>query len=125
MKKEIKDRWITALLSGDYLQGTSFLHRNVKGQEFYCCLGVLSDLAFKDGLVARSLSEDTWYYITQTDPSDMSRSGLVDSIIKWSGLYEKDQGHIKIIDDLIHLNDVGLSFQTIVEYIQNLPDDKE
>jgi hypothetical protein len=40
MKKEIRDRWVTALRSGEYEQGRHDLRR---GDEF-CCLGVLCDV---------------------------------------------------------------------------------
>lgn len=45
MKPEIKARWVAALRSGEYQQGSDFL--NCQGN--YCCLGVLCDLAVKDG----------------------------------------------------------------------------
>lgn len=37
MKKTIKQRWIKALLSGKYKQGTGSLYN----EQRYCCLGVL------------------------------------------------------------------------------------
>lgn len=40
MKKEIKEKWIAALRSGEYKQGRSYLRINKK----YCCLGVLCDI---------------------------------------------------------------------------------
>lgn len=38
MKKEIADKWIAALRSGDYKQGKGALR---KKDDTYCCLGVL------------------------------------------------------------------------------------
>lgn len=44
MNPEIKEKWITALRSGKYKQGTYYL-RSHDGHEYrYCCLGVLTDL---------------------------------------------------------------------------------
>lgn len=40
MKKEIADRWVSALRSGDYAQGIGYL--NNAGN--YCCLGVLCEI---------------------------------------------------------------------------------
>ena len=37
MNKKVKKSWVTALRSGDYIQGQKYLHGNGK----YCCLGVL------------------------------------------------------------------------------------
>jgi hypothetical protein len=45
MKPEITRRWIEALRSGEYEQGRGFLKLDGR----YCCLGVLCDLAAKDG----------------------------------------------------------------------------
>ena len=46
MNAQIKAAWIAALRSGEYKQGQGRLRF---GDEF-CCLGVLCDLAFKQGL---------------------------------------------------------------------------
>lgn len=40
MKAELKQRWLNALRSGNYQQGSGYLNR----QERYCCLGVLCDV---------------------------------------------------------------------------------
>lgn len=40
-----KDRWVTALRSGDYSQGMG----NLMAQEGFCCLGVLCDIINPDG----------------------------------------------------------------------------
>lgn len=42
MKKSIADKWVKALRSGDYKQGTYRLHN--KKDNTYCCLGVLCDV---------------------------------------------------------------------------------
>lgn len=44
--KENIRKWVAALRSGEYEQGTGFLNKNGK----YCCLGVACDLAVKDGV---------------------------------------------------------------------------
>lgn len=41
MNAELKQKWIDALLSGEYTQGKSRL-RNTRNE--YCCLGVLGDV---------------------------------------------------------------------------------
>lgn len=45
MKKELKDKWIAALRSGEYRQGKSKLKTDSGG---YCCLGVLADICKLD-----------------------------------------------------------------------------
>ena len=39
MVKEIKDKWVAALRSGKYKQGSGQLHNTMN--DTYCCLGVL------------------------------------------------------------------------------------
>lgn len=41
MNKEIKQQWIDALRSGNYLQGKGCLTQIKDGKEYDCCLGVL------------------------------------------------------------------------------------
>ena len=50
MKKEIADKWVKALRSGEYNQTTETL-QNGNG---YCCLGVLCLLGQKEGVVVDS-----------------------------------------------------------------------
>ena len=45
MDAQVKEKWVAALRSGEYEQGTSALLRDGK----YCCLGVLCDIVDKDG----------------------------------------------------------------------------
>lgn len=53
MKRSIRSRWIRALRSGKYKQGEgNLLKMNADGTGNYCCLGVLCELAAKDGVVA-------------------------------------------------------------------------
>lgn len=49
MNPEIKDKWITALESGEFEQGKGSLADNGR----YCCLGVLCELAAREGAVQR------------------------------------------------------------------------
>lgn len=46
LTKELRDKWIDALLSGAYEQGTSAL-RTADGK--FCCLGVLCDIVDPSG----------------------------------------------------------------------------
>lgn len=57
MKQDIKDKWVAALRSGNYKQGTGEL-RKVKddGCTYHCCLGVLAEVA---GLKIRGLGIET------------------------------------------------------------------
>lgn len=41
MKRELKDRWLADLRSGEYVQGTGSFEYEEAGQTRTCCLGVL------------------------------------------------------------------------------------
>lgn len=49
MNQVIKEKWIDALLNGGYEQGTNCLR---SADNKFCCLGVLTDLAAKEGIVS-------------------------------------------------------------------------
>ena len=53
MKPDIKERWVDALLSGDYTQGKGRLQRDGS----FCCMGVLCDLYSKETGTPWVLSE--------------------------------------------------------------------
>ena len=48
MNSAIKTKWINALTSGQYLQGTGTLKDTIQGKLQFCCLGVLCDLYSKE-----------------------------------------------------------------------------
>lgn len=45
MNQELVEKWLAALRSGKYQQGTQHLCSIENGQKNYCCLGVLLDVA--------------------------------------------------------------------------------
>lgn len=49
MKAELKAKWVEALRSGKYQQGTNYLKRTdtPNNEPVYCCLGVLCDISGK------------------------------------------------------------------------------
>ena len=49
MPEETMKKWLTALRSGEYKQGTGALEVSTKGDSHYCCLGVLQHML--DGAV--------------------------------------------------------------------------
>ena len=51
MKTEIKNQWLAALRSGEYVQGKNALGLKVDDTVEYCCLGVLCDLAVQAGVI--------------------------------------------------------------------------
>lgn len=55
MNQELKDRWVTALLSDKYTQGRGRLQTN---DNKFCCLGVLCDILQPEGWIEEPSDED-------------------------------------------------------------------
>lgn len=60
MNKRVKKLWIKALRSGKYKQGRGHLKSNEEGVSYYCCLGVLCELALKDGVLTDYEGNDSY-----------------------------------------------------------------
>ncbi len=100
MDKELKAKWISALKSGNYKQGTGCLKKTVLGENKYCCLGVLCDL----------INPEIW---KDTEVNDR---------FSWNNRTDSIEGNVTlpsyIQSDLISLNDAkGSSFEEIADYI--------
>lgn len=115
MKAEIKEKWIAALESGEYEQGREYLH---KGNKF-CCLGVLCDLAVKDGVEVKITEEpgDAALHFAYDEMSGI----LPIKVMRWSGLlcstggYEAEDGST---ETLTRQNDLGKTFKELAEIIR-------
>ena len=63
--KEIKESWLKALNSGEFIQGYASLVRHVGGVTKHCCIGVLGEII--DGLDNESYEEESPYtFLTNT-----------------------------------------------------------
>jgi hypothetical protein len=132
MNPQIKEDWIKALRSGEYVQGKNALHQVTDGDHEFCCLGVLCDLAIKAGVAINKSTEHdsndncTYWY-------DSSMDLLPKSVMEWSGMDTKN-GEFQIEDDeegkyglpryfestLADENDNGKSFDELAELIEEL-----
>lgn len=98
MNPEVKTRWLEALRSGEYVQGREVLHlaADVAGPEQrFCCLGILCDLAYREGVVTRRLEPEGTHYRygqeCQTGGQGCGCSGgstttLPPEVVRWAGL---------------------------------------
>lgn len=111
MKKEIADMWVAALRSGNYKQGINRL-RNENNE--FCCLGVLCDISEKGKWA--SLNHFPFY----TDGNDWSSFSLPEGIRIWAEISVKNPSVKVGLDEytLSHLNDGGISFEEIANYIE-------
>jgi len=99
MKKEIKEKWFTALKSGSYKQGFGQLRHKDK----FCCLGVLCDVVDQKG----------W-----TNKFGVSSHRGASHVLSPEFLNQCELPHAKM-EVLIRLNDNSrASFNEIADYIK-------
>lgn len=137
MHKEIADKWITALRSDEYAQTKGALeispeylesHPGMSDGVGFCCLGVLSALAAKEGIVTRA--PDEFGNIRYGTSEDMCAGELPDAVMDWAGMSSTDGTRITPLDEnddyteayrdtLMTLNDSkGYTFKEIADVIE-------
>lgn len=128
MNPEVKEKWLSALRSGEFTQGKNLLHKfNPEMQEeTYCCLGVLCAIAVQDGVIEAPLKRgiagdgEVPYYVYAS-----STAFLPTQVQIWAGLdsdngefYNEDLNSLSHKDSLIRLNDDGVPFDRIANVIE-------
>lgn len=111
MNEKVKPKWLSALRGGKYPQ----IEGQLKKDDGFCCLGVLSDLASKEGI-------GEWGCEFEYDDGSLS-----EAVCKWAGLLEDDP-EVNIVDEddaenvlrrtLSMLNDSGSTFKEIADLIE-------
>ena len=127
MNTEVKQKWIDALRSGKYEQGSEKL----RSQQGYCCLGVLCDLYSQEknqdwefrGDKDYLQTTDYWYFEDQSE-------FLPDSVRDWAGLpvgnpnvrvdvtEADDENDWFYTDEIANLNDSGYTFNELSKLIE-------
>jgi hypothetical protein len=127
MNPEVKQKWIDALRSGKYEQGSEKL-RSVSG---YCCLGVLCDLyaqehntewEFRGNEETNLQPKDYWYFSDQSE-------FLPETVMDWAGfnlncpvvkidVEEDDEDSWFYHEGLADLNDSGYTFNDLSKLIE-------
>ena len=107
MNEQVKQKWLSALRSGDYKQTQNYLYAD----NGFCCLGVLCDLYGKEHNVEWNFDEDGDYYRFQNNQSSLPRP-----VVEWAGVEDCDP----YIDGvtLSELNDNGSTFNKIADIIE-------
>jgi hypothetical protein len=114
MPKELRDKWVSALRSGEYVQGTGALY-NPRDCS-YCCLGVLEYVC--EGACEKAASEEAYgSYLAVPSDEFYERNDI--SLLDDTGATDDD-----IIDDLVLMNDGSMhsrqvSFENIASFIEN------
>lgn len=136
MNPKVRDKWAAALESGEYHQTTNVL----QDSDGYCCLGVLCDLAIKDGLDGLRWDEaDGMTLYVRVDYEEDERSddvidengahwqewdnGDVPEVVRrWARVSETDPVLTEGGNTAIHLNDSeGYNFEQIAALVRDLP----
>jgi hypothetical protein len=113
MNSEIKTRWIAALRSGEYVQGTGTL----RYEDEFCCLGVLCDLY--DPTRWENYQGATHHYANAV-------AVLPDEVQQWAGLSDENpsisprkHGNYPMPpSSLAEANDAGYDFSQIADIIE-------
>ena len=120
MNQDVKQKWITALRSGEYKQIDGRLRKG----DYYCCLGVLTDLYDKE--IQNDHHE--WYeedgnYGYSSD-GFIAQATLPDSVMKWADLKEpnptvREERMGNPVTSLAYLNDnEDLDFNQLADIIE-------
>jgi len=105
MNKEIKDKWVKALRSGEYKQGRLYLQRD----NLFCCLGVLCKVLDVPNGVS-DYSNNTMSFNFGKEYSRVSLPFGFREVIGLSAIKEAN---------LIKMNDkLGKDFSQIADYIE-------
>lgn len=129
MNPKIKEEWIAALRSGEYIQGQSalkqkFIDEETKETKFkYCCLGVLCELAAKEDIVKAydpSVSYPSMGFVDPVQPYTKETSYLPQAVQTWAGLYSRtaSYGPPNVGRSLAQDNDTGKTFEEIANIIE-------
>lgn len=130
MNREIANRWVAALRSGEYAQTQGRLgEKNLEGGNAFCCLGVLCDL-YREEYGTLAWKEPPPFCKTRAvhvpEMVEASVSSLPGPVMDWAELLtplgeipevvpDESRGDLK---SLAELNDNGWSFERIGDFIE-------
>lgn len=120
--KEVREKWVKALRSGDYPQTRSTLRDDIG----FCCLGVLCDIAMKEGIIPKTELRRYRYtdgktYVMYGNVGEMNSSYLPYSVAQWAGLCNNNGAFGANNTSLARLNDEGKTFKEISDVIESNP----
>jgi hypothetical protein len=111
-RKELIEKWLEALESGEYKQGKGAL-RIENGQTKYCCLGVLCDVA--NQYSSKDYFKDSDNSINSILPLNLAKFV---NIAENGEFYEGVRRNGKWYSSLTQMNDRGVRFKTIARIIR-------
>lgn len=115
---EFKDKWTTALRSGDYTQGSGYL----RVDNGFCCLGVACDI--QSGRESwKPLAGEMHIYETECESTSYPGSDDLPEDI-WNALQQQSpeqssvEGMCSVMNFLADMNDTGKDFDQIAAWIE-------
>lgn len=110
MDPDVKEKWITALTSGEFKQGNGKLLNDGK----YCCLGVLCEIFRREHpdsshWIFSTYSSSTMFAVSR----DVSSGRCPTGVVNWSGMDDDRQEALIDFNDSRHK-----SFKWIAAYIK-------
>lgn len=110
MKPYWKRRWVKALRSGNYLQGSSTLRRQIPGERpRFCCLGVLCDIGVKAPWEPFEIVLNVYTFKGNQNFAAV----LAQPILAQFGLSSTEQASLAALND-----EEGMSFLEIADWIE-------
>ena len=109
MNEQVKQKWLSALRSGDYKQTQLHLHTD----DGFCCLGVLCDLYGKEHNVEWELANGDTYYEFQDQTAYLPLP-----VVEWAGTGSHDPYISSQSLTLTEFNDNGYTFNEIADLIE-------
>lgn len=132
MKPEIKAEWLRRLRSGEYTQGKKRLRvTTAKGEERYCCLGILCEMAVEQGVIKSeplvgdkySDYKGTAHAYGNSQSWNRATTVLPPEVILWAG-FPADKGLPLPVSIWVNpwglaiKNDEGMPFSEIADFIE-------
>ena len=118
MDRTLAKKWVTALRSGDYLQGTDYLCSTDFAEkdpvESFCCLGVLADIVGipYDTQKNEDFNTTQRVYLNDGEETSVADFPTEEMLLNMGGLKED------MARDLAEMNDHDVSFAEIADYIE-------
>ena len=118
MDRTLAKKWVTALRSGDYLQGTDYLCSTDFAEkdpvESFCCLGVLADIVGipYDTQKNEDFNTTQRVYLNDGEGTPVADFPTGEMLLKMGGLEQN------VALDLAEMNDHDVSFAEIADCIE-------
>lgn len=129
MNEQIKQQWVAELRSGKYKQGIARLHKVTDEGDKFCCLGVLCEIAVRDGVIPppvltqlrTGLGKIERFYRYGTEEDYAGGGYLPPEVCKWAGLSSPNprvtiDGHPEYLSTL---NDFEATLEEIADLIED------